>query len=261
MKIKKYFLMALISIIFASCSPSIYYQVYETSSSSNLEKTLNSYKYEDTNCIVNYNLWGEGGNFSFFIYNKTNENLYLNKRDCFFIHNGIAYNYYNNRVTQDTYKVGKTVTSGVVVGGILLSEGNNTGVSRSFSTKEDEIVCIPPKTSRIICEFTNIYNRIDKNCGFDENGEVKSIEFNEKDTPLKFGNLLSYSVGSLNTKIQFENNFYISKVSNYSGIEYLEDKDIQSYPKYEFNFYYNDNSKQSYPNKFYVVYDDNADED
>jgi hypothetical protein len=72
--------------------------VYKVNPADKLSKTDNSLIYEDENCKVLYDFWGEGGQVDFLIYNKTSENIYVNKEKSFFICNGIAYDYYRDRV-------------------------------------------------------------------------------------------------------------------------------------------------------------------
>ncbi len=63
-----------------------------------MKSNENSLIYEDDNCIVSYNLWAERGDIGFRCYNKTNSNIYVNLEESFFILNGIAHDYFKNRV-------------------------------------------------------------------------------------------------------------------------------------------------------------------
>jgi hypothetical protein len=86
------------ALFLASCSTPIYVQVYKISPDLDIEQMNDALVYENEDCKILYDFWGYGGNAGFVFYNKTNENIYLNKEECFFIHNGFAFNYYQNRV-------------------------------------------------------------------------------------------------------------------------------------------------------------------
>jgi len=92
------FLIAVIAVFLTSCATTSFYQVYKAVPTDKSIKTENYLIYEDDNCKISYNFWGEGGNIGFYIYNKTNENVYLNLEQSFFVLNGIAYDYFKNRV-------------------------------------------------------------------------------------------------------------------------------------------------------------------
>ncbi|MDD4460047.1 MAG: hypothetical protein PHQ24_09620 [Proteiniphilum sp.] len=46
-----------------------------------------------------------GGNMGFGFFNKTNENIYLNLDECFFVRNDIANDYFLEREFTPTYRV------------------------------------------------------------------------------------------------------------------------------------------------------------
>ena len=82
-----------------ACSPTIYYQLYQTKpTSQDIKIYENKMVYEDDNCSIMYDFWEEYGNIGFMIYNKSSENLYLHLDQCFYINNGYAYDYYQNRI-------------------------------------------------------------------------------------------------------------------------------------------------------------------
>jgi hypothetical protein len=87
-----------LSAFLLSCSVKNYYQIHKVSSVSEITKSKNSLVYEDVNCKVSYNFWRNGGNVGFQIFNKTDENLYVNLEECFFVCNEMAFDYFKNRV-------------------------------------------------------------------------------------------------------------------------------------------------------------------
>lgn len=88
-------------LLLTSCKSTYQFcQIYETkpdSKSQEVKEKDGVLSYEDANCIVSYYLWSEGGNASFVIYNKTNDILHVNLSESFFILNGMAHNYYQER--------------------------------------------------------------------------------------------------------------------------------------------------------------------
>ena len=79
----------------------VQYQVYTVKS--DLKQGNGSLKYENEDCILHYNLWAEGGNPGFVMENKTDSDIFVLMDRSFYIHNGIAYNYYNNREITEGY--------------------------------------------------------------------------------------------------------------------------------------------------------------
>ena len=76
-------------LLLASCAETNFYQVYKTNfNDGNLTK--DKIVFEDNNCSVSYNLWSEGGNMGFAMYNKTENYLIVNLAKTFFVLNGMC---------------------------------------------------------------------------------------------------------------------------------------------------------------------------
>lgn len=243
MKTKKILLSALIAIMLTSCVSTSYFQVYKTVPSDKLVVKDNLLVYEDENCKVSYNLWGEGGNIGFQFFNKTDKNIYLNLEESFFILNGISYNYFRNRVfTNSTSSVattsrGATATKSVTGLNYLdliqtnrISAANTVGIMTSFgfsvSYNEEKIICIPSKTSKIISEY-NINESLFRDCDlfkYPTKKQIKSKMFSKEQSPLVFSNRIAYSIGQTDNLIKFENEFYVTEISNYPESEMFESK-------------------------------------
>jgi len=226
---KKIFFAALLSIVLTSCS-STYYQVYKTASSEKISLKDNLLVYEDENCKVSYNFWEDEGNIGFVFFNKTDKNIYLNLEESFFIHNGVANNYYKNRVFTNLRSAGVTVSKGAKTTksvfelntvGIITSSGN------SVSFNEEKIVCIPALTQKAITEYT-INQSPFRDCDFlrfPTKRQIKSMKFNKSDSPLVFSNRIAYTIGQTDSKtIKFENEFYVTEISNYPEREITNKK-------------------------------------
>lgn len=94
---------------FSSCCPMVFYQVYETTPITNgLQSGTDVLVYENSDCVVLYNFWADHGNAGFAILNKTDKNIYVDKRESFFVKNGVSNNYYRGFVYTETFGVGMT---------------------------------------------------------------------------------------------------------------------------------------------------------
>lgn len=287
---KRFIFLVAVCTALSSCAPTMYFQMYQTQPISDISMRENCMVFEDENCEILYNFWKEYGEIGFIFHNKTTENIYLHLDECFYVENGTAYDYYRNRIftnsrsyvtsTQLTNIYGSYVTksnasananyyqigaygSGNAYGNattykngyVYGSTGTITNASsNSVSIAEKQIVCIPPKTSKIITEF-DIMNAIYRSCELYRNPGKKdphSISFNKDNTPLTFGNRISYSIGDHEGLIRVNNEFYVSKISNYSSsdITRLEyDEECGKKKQNQVRVF-----KESGPNQFYNRY-------
>jgi len=240
MKIKNLFLIALISVMFTSCS-TIFYQVYKVTPTEKIALDENQMVFEDDNCVVSYHLWDDGGNIGFIFYNKSDQNIYLNLAESFFIENGLAHNYYQNRVYTSSKTIGATSTisstAAKSVTGLnyydlmqtnrisaMSSIGGITSSGYAVSYNEEKITCIPSKTSKIITEYS-INETFIRDCDllkYPTVAQVTSKTYSKSDSPLVFSNRISYYVGLTVSPIVFENEFYVSEIKNYPKSEMIE---------------------------------------
>jgi len=130
---------------------------------------------------------------------------------------------------------------------------NSLATSRTVSSaiKEQKILAIPPKSSKIVIEYS-ISESILLNCDLDRYPEEKaSLEFDETNSPLNFTNYVTYTIGKSSQEQVIKNTFYISKITNYAepfAFTYLErTKPCQNLTS--------DDSKDYKPNYPVKVYD------
>lgn len=243
MKTKKIFYVSLICAILYSCAPASFFQVYKTVPSENIRVESNSLVYEDENCIVSYNFWGVGGDVGFQIHNKTAENIYLNLDESYFILNGFAFDYYKNRVFSQSISTGRSESrsasassteSGTNLRGLPQTNRATLGASvgvistsdYSVSFHETKTIVIPPNTSRIITEYKINETRI-RDCElykYPAKNQINSINYTRDNSPVVFANRISYSVGNQQESIRFENEFYISEITNYPESEIMDSR-------------------------------------
>lgn len=91
-----------------------------------------------------------------------------------------------------------------------------TGTSSSLSVKEQKILAIPPHASKIVAEYainTSLWLYCDL-ARFPK--DMASLTFEENESPLHFSNYITYHLGNAEEERVVENEFYISKVTNYA---------------------------------------------
>lgn len=214
----KKILFFIIACQLVSCSTNHYYQVYQTKAEhGTLENNL--IVFEDQNCFVYYNLWDNGGNIGFSIYNKTNDDLTINLAKSFFVLDNVAYPYFQNRTTSKSSNNGTTLTTALFSfsSAVKVSGSNSTSFSTSYLEKPELIV--PPKTMINIAEYKvtqAIYNHCDL-VRYPSKNKTNSITFTKDTSPFVFYNRISYS--TLKETLTMENKFHVSEITNYPSSE------------------------------------------
>lgn len=241
-------------LIMTSCtSYLVQYQVYTVKS--DLKQGNGSLKYENEDCILHYNLWAEGGNPGFVMENKTDSDIFVLMDRSFYIHNGIAYNYYNNREITKGYA--STYHESINIDGKVIypyysifspidatkKVGYSTNHVSSITVKEEPVICIPPHSAKYI----PVYYRISDETLY-QDGETK-IE----NSPYIFRNRISYSLNDDDYIKHIENKFWVSDI-----------EDIKPNPQKTVNSVKENKDKNNRasvnkilsesPNKFYIEY-------
>jgi len=294
---KKYFILLLgctIGLLLFSCAPTFHYQIYKVNSISELSKSNNdALIYEDENSRVFYNFWSEGGDAGFMFFNKSDQNIRINLRESFFIHNKIAYDYFLNREftssgslssTRGSSVTGSSSRSQSVAGAIGASVVNETnivsaiiGASRSASTglsatssssttrtttsgvntKEQDVIVIPPKSAKIISLYNVNDGEIYRDCNLirspRKRSEVRTKNFSKEESPFVFSNRISYYIEETNVII--EHNFYVSEISNPLLSDVVERRQITDLcGKPIVPHQFRNYYKNPLPNKFFIRY-------
>ena len=287
---KRLFFLFAVCVVLSSCAPATYFQMYQTQPISDIAMRENCMVFEDENCQILYNFWKEYGEIGFVFHNKTSENIYLHLDECFYVENGVASDYYRNRIFTNSksyvassqltniygsyvtksnasananyYQMGSYGTGNAYGNQTTYKNGyvyGSTGTianssSNSVSVAEKQIICIPPKTSKIITEF-DIKTSIYRSCEIYRNPGKKdthSVSFSKDNTPLVFGNRIAYSKGDAKELVHVSNDFYVSKISNYSMSDvttYQEEKECGKRTGYRVRVF-----KESGPNQFFIRY-------
>lgn len=245
----------------SSCATTSFYQVYNVKPIEESITNTDELFFEDENCKISYNLWANGGNIGFNFYNKTDNNIYVKLNESNFILNGFAYDYFKNRTfttsESKSASTSNTSTGSVAVTGINVynniqtnqvksSSSANLGSSVGYavSIKEDSIICIPPKTTKRISEYS-ISNTLIRNCDllkYPRRKEIKTKSYTSEKSPIVFSNRITYEING-NSKL-VENDFFVSEITNYPESEFFESK----YDEYC-------GQKSSVQTKYYKFYD------
>lgn len=82
-----------------SCAGTQFHQIYDAQSDTvKFSESNTVMTYEDPNCRIEYNLWSENGNAGFTFYNKSDEVIHLLLNQSFYVLNGMAYDYFQDRI-------------------------------------------------------------------------------------------------------------------------------------------------------------------
>jgi hypothetical protein len=144
----KKFIAPFFALLISSCATTSYYQVYKTSAENGIVNN-DRIVFQDNNCIVYYNLWMDGGNVGFSFYNKSENDITIHLDKTFFVLNGIAHEYFQNRTISQSLNAGTTVSSLYYRDYWSNSVSNVAGSSsKSFTSTyvEKPQLTIPPKS-------------------------------------------------------------------------------------------------------------------
>ena len=280
----------IVCAMLSSCAPTTYFQMYQTQPITDISIRNDCMVFEDGNCEILYNFWKEYGEIGFVFHNKTSENIYLHLDECFYVANGVASDYYQNRIYTRSKSFVSTNQLSNIYGSYVTksnssasanyyqiggygsgsADGNQTiykngyvygstgtvtsASSNSISVAEKQIICVPPMTSKIISEF-DIKNSVYRSCDIYRNPRKKdshSVSFSQDNTPLTFGNRITYSVGDSEELIRVNNDFYVSKISNYAMLDITAIQTEYECGKrtgYQIRVF-----KESGPNQFFIRY-------
>ncbi|HEY9008579.1 MAG TPA: hypothetical protein VIM75_20720 [Ohtaekwangia sp.] len=201
----------LATLILTSCATSSYYQVYKSTAEKGI-LSGNNILFEDENCRLLYNLWGEGGNVGFYIYNKTEMDLTLDLTKSFFVLNDISHEYFQNRIFSQSNSSGTSANRYKYFYSDPIHVASS--ISRSTSYEEKPFITIPPKTKTNVSEFEVSDSRY-ISCDlpkFPSRKTIKTITFDKATSPFVFYNLITYRIKS--DTIRFENRFFVSEITN-----------------------------------------------
>ena len=210
---KKKIILVCASLLMTSCSLKTYYQVVEVKST-NVQKESNNYVYNDGDCKIIYNFWGEGGDAGFTIENLSDVVLYVDLGKTFYIENGKAYDYYRA-------KTGKNLK--------LVEANNSSNKSNSdIAFTEKPVVAIPPHASKSLYGYI-IMDDVIQDCSVNlmvKKNQPEAKTYTESESPICFSNFISYRKGESEASKVITNDFYISGYTNYMSTDIIKVENV-----------------------------------
>ena len=240
-------------LLITSCSSINNFQLYKTEAP-NLKVDNGLLVFEDSVCSISYDLWSKNGNPTFLFYNKSDNLISIDLTECFFVLNGISYDYFQNRTythsSGTSRTVGNVVSSGNTNSTTTSTNSANsapsyfsqistnskgksstqslsstqssmssttTSVGYSVSYAEKDVVKIPSKSGKIISEFSITANRFRHQdlLKYTALDEIDSMQFTNETSPFVFLNTITYQYDPmLNSKKTVQNSFYVSTILN-----------------------------------------------
>jgi len=246
------------------------FQQIATLSSENVElKNDGSFIYEDAIMTIEYDFWAESGKFHFIVTNNTDDNLYLNLRESYFVNNGYAFDYYQARTyvyANSNKSASNFIKSNSEIRDKYVNTSANVELSsyalaseRGFSVEyvEQPIVCIPAHSSKAFYEFY-VSSSVFRECGFvrDPSKREKAVrEYTGSTSPRVIENRLVFKIGDI--ALPIDNVFYVSEYRNIAYDDVTEYKKVENCngTKREVKVH-----KMSANNKFYITYDNDEDQ-
>lgn len=242
-------LLFFLSLIMTSCTEYLYYQTYTVESE--LEQNEGSLKYENEDCALYYNLWAECGNPGFVMENKTDSDIFVLMDRSFYIHNGVAYDYFADReITEgytSTYQESISIDGKVIYPYYSIFSPTNatknigySSIHNSYVTiKEQPVICIPPHSAKYIPVRYSI-----------SNGERLYYEgpVSLDQSPYIFTNRISYKSNNKDTIKHIENKFWVSDIERIDPHIHSPEKSVKRDKIVEPII------EEEKPNKFYIKY-------
>ena len=120
--------------------------------------------------------------------------------------------------TTSTSKSARAIAVASVSKGITTTIGHSTSVA----TTNNPILSIPPKSSKVICNFSiTAHEIIDCNLKYYPEQSSK-IEYTIENSPIVFANYITFKVGENSQYTSVENEFYVNEISNYAKQEVID---------------------------------------
>lgn len=239
----KFLLFIAVCFAMTSCKTiQTYYEICNVQSF--LPSTHGKYEYKDNACTVSYDFWCNGGNAGFTITNNTNEILYVDLNKTYFVRNGNAYDYFLNRTISSSASIVESASAsksgtaygywnaigGLIPGSLTATIGASSSAAKSttVATEEKSIIGIPPHTSKHFTEYA-ISNSLFYDCEHNitpNKKETPTYAFQLLNSPLTFGNYITYRLGDNPGETYIVNDFFVDSITFYHSDTALIKKDV-----------------------------------
>ena len=250
---KLIFRILVLSFILTSCSKSVYYYQLVELESENMKEVEGQVISSNDEIEVMFNIWGDGGNTTFEITNKTNKTIYIKHDECFLIKNGRITDYYDNA----EYSSSSSNTRGSsskrsniynsnsnttlqeytplnAIASVLSSESTNESTrTKSVITSDKVTLPLPPNSNRVIYGYSLQNNRY-WDCDVDpipnkkNSNKENGLSFNKDNTPLSFRILITYSFDDdFDNKKTFESSAFLKHFSNWHVDKFFNEENYR----------------------------------
>ena len=239
---KLIFKIIVLSFILTSCSQSVYYYQLVELESENMKEVEGQVISSNDEIEVVFNMWGDGGNTTFEITNKTNKTIYIKHDECFLIKNGRITDYYDNAEYSSSssntrsssakrsniYNSNSNTTPLNAIGSVLSRESTNELTrTKSVTTSDKVTLPLPPNSHRVIYGYSLQNNRY-WDCDVDPTPKKKNsnkengLTFNKDNTPLNIRVLITYSFDDkFENKKTFESSAFLKHFSNWHADKFF----------------------------------------
>jgi hypothetical protein len=206
----------LIMLMLSSCSIQNYFQEFETTAIGGTV-TEDWIYFEDSYCRYAYNLWSNGGEVEFSVFNKTKEDVVVDLSKCFFVLNGLAMEYYRN----ESYTVGSVVqvrkgrVGAVANGSVAIGTTKEVSFTDGTSTtrNEKQFLTIPANTRIELSSFqvrSSRYNDCDLK-KYPTSRKSTSVSFDQDNSPIIFSNIVTYYIQG--DTLRSQHDFFVEKIT------------------------------------------------
>jgi len=252
--IYKLVLLVFLSIVLVSCSINDYYQVY-TAHVPNENIKNDEIIYTHDRCVVKYKFNNNGENVTFSMHNTSDNLITLDLTKSFFVLNGRAYSYFQNRSVSRQFTSTISMSDNYQYYNLIynipkFSGTNSSGISITYH--ETPLIIIPPGAFIELSEFS-ISKTPFVSCMLEKyplNKNVYTMQYSKINSPFVFDNRLTYYVTRDTQNINHE--FYIEEITNYPQDKLLITRDTNNCgKKLDFQVY---TLKKFKPNQFYIKY-------
>jgi hypothetical protein len=252
---KKLAFLSILAFCLSGCATTTYYyQLYKTEPDDVNKNNKKSLVYEGVDIDIYSDLWTNYGNSGFYIFNKTDSNIYIDLGQSHFIVNGVAQTYFQNRIFTESSSSSISVGSSYYTGyggrstyaqgygnasyssnytsaisqassyssyraaSTTTAIASTTASGHSVSYGEMRVWCIPPKAGKVVDGFiiTSVPYRDCDLYRFPGRKEKTSKKFTPENSPLKFKNLITYGFNeNVQNGVTIELNYYVSEITNF----------------------------------------------
>ena len=226
---KKFLVLVLLCSGMTSCAPLMYQQIATIQSDQVSINENGDFIAKTSEFTILYDFWAPSGMTSFMVSNNSDEDIYLNMSESYYIRNGYAHDYYQGRVYVPNSRTSPNVLSATVAAsgdankfglGSEFGSGLNSTTKASSVSRveyvEQKIICIPAHSRKAFEQF-NVQPEAYRECGFIRNPKSRETavkKFTEENSPVVIEKRIMFEVSG--KKVPVNHKFYVSKLQNIS---------------------------------------------